>query len=158
MTTIRFCSGNLFGTEKTVLPRLSDQNNRQRLHIPGLGNIIWPFFFEFSIVRVLKFNFTKLFLIYASLSYIRIFHRMYLLWYTPVNDTGISLFSMKNIYFISYEHSVGLLDCRTTVMSDYWSVGLLVRRTIGMLDNRSYSGAIHSITPKSLKRTKTVSH
>ena len=132
MTTIRFCSGNLFRTENTVLPRLSDQNNRQRLHIPNLGNIIWPFFFEFSIVRVLKFNFTKLFLIYASLSYIRFFHRLYLIQYTPANDTGISLFSMKNIYFISYAHSVGLLDCRTTVLSDYWSVGLLGCQIIGL--------------------------
>ena len=52
----------------------------------------------------------------------RICHRTYLIQYTPVNDTEISLFSMKNIYFISYAQSVGLLDCRTTVLSDYWDV------------------------------------
>jgi hypothetical protein len=32
----------------------ADRNNRQRLRIPGLGNISEPFFFEFSKVNVLK--------------------------------------------------------------------------------------------------------
>ena len=49
-------------------------NRKNRLCIPGLGNIFWPFFFEFSIVNVLKINLTKLVLIYASVNNIRIFH------------------------------------------------------------------------------------
>jgi len=40
---------------------------------------------------------------------------------------------MKNIYFISYAQSVGLLDCRTTAVSDYWSVGLLGCQIIGLI-------------------------
>ena len=40
---------------------IHDWKNRQRLRIPGLGNIFGPFFFEFSKVNVLKINLTKIF-------------------------------------------------------------------------------------------------
>jgi hypothetical protein len=73
-------AGNLYQTEMTVLRIgyiLTDQNNRQRLRIPGLGNIFGLFFFKFSKVNVLKINLTKIFLIYASVNHIRIFQRMF---------------------------------------------------------------------------------
>ena len=59
--------GNLYSysvpqTEKIVLGIWADRNNRQRLRIPCLGNIFWPFFFEFSKVNVLKINLTKIFI------------------------------------------------------------------------------------------------
>ena len=63
-------------------------NRNNRLCILGLGNIFWPFFFEFSKVNILKINLTKIVLIYASVNHIRIFHRLFLI-YAPVKHIRI---------------------------------------------------------------------
>ena len=81
-------AGNLLRTEKTVLVRWADSNNRQKLHISGLGNICRPFFFEFSKVNVLKINLTKIILIYPSVNHLIIFQHLFLI-YATVNHIGI---------------------------------------------------------------------
>ena len=53
-------TGNLDRTEKAVLARWAYQNNGQRLHIPGLGNIFGHFFFEFSKGNVLNIHLKEL--------------------------------------------------------------------------------------------------
>jgi hypothetical protein len=73
-----------------------DKDNRQRLHIPGLGNIFGSFFFEFSKVNIIKIKLTKIFLIrifqfliYALENHIRILQRQ--------SDDGSYYHSAQNL-------------------------------------------------------------
>ena len=83
-------AGNLFWTEKTLLARWTDRNNRQKLCLPGLGNIFWPFFFEFSKVNVLKINLMDIFLIYASVNLKRIFQHLLLIYASINHNTNLA--------------------------------------------------------------------
>ena len=133
------CSLNYFIIIMDPGERSRFRNNRQRLCIQGLGNILGPFFFEFSKVNFLKINLKKIFLIYASLNNIRIFQRLFLI-YAPVNHIGIlqrqfegrscfrsaqnltkRIFLIKNRYFtfILIEMLLNVLS-----LSDYQTVGL----------------------------------
>ena len=97
-------------------------------------------------MNVLKINLTKIFLIYASVNHIRIFHRLFLI-YAPVNHIRIlqrqfddgscfqctnltkRIFLIKNRYFIFIEKLL-----KASSLFDY---RILDRRTIGVSDYRS---------------------
>ena len=125
-----------------------DKDNRQRLHIPGLGNIFGSFFFEFSKVNVVKINLTKLFLIIIWFSkphknllppvlnictskphknlatpvwwQILLSYFLYLI----KNRYVIFIEKLLNVSSLSAYWTVRLPDCWTTRPSDYWGVRL----------------------------------
>jgi hypothetical protein len=102
----RQCSRQFVWTEKNVLARWADRNNRQRLHIPGLSNIFGPFSFEFSKTNVLKINLTKIFLIYASVNNIIILQRQFddRSCFQRAQNLTKRIFLIKNRYFIFIEY------------------------------------------------------
>jgi hypothetical protein len=112
----RQCSRQFVWTEKNVLARRADGNNRQRLHIPGLSNIFEPFSFEFSKTNVLKINLTKIFLIYASVNNIIILQRQFdnRSCFQRAQNLTKRIFLIKNRYF--YLHRIQTMDKSTRTL------------------------------------------